>query len=687
MQGDPSGWRRAGIGALAGLVMLLGASAALGQPQPDLDVEKALRRGGKTRVPAAVERSAGAVRPPEAAPIQAEVQWGLWRETEVEDARERHFDSFMRLSRELGQTPRTWHGLAMVQEAAAAMDAGDFPRAEARLSDARQADPHLPAPEFAQVALELRRSPGAVLPAWRALRAGWSKGLRWLPTRYEALAEGVHALVWGLGLVGVALLALAMTRHLRLLAADASRLLPRGATVGQLQLLGLALIAAPGLLTGSPVASLLTGLALLGAYMGWAERGAALLVLAGLAALPTAASLRERALRFPASDVYEVWRASATPCDMACAERVLAAGADKKDEEPGLGAARRLIHATRLLQTTREGAGYTEAAQALEPLAGDATLDARLRAAARNNLAVARVMTGAPAEAGALLRDASGDAPTLWAPRLNLARLHELEGRDADAQTEVQQAILLGGGDAAERSVEAERTVNLWFELMPASPQALAGIWEQRRFDGEGGAAAWRGALGGLPLGSMEQVAGGAAAALVLLTLAGIALKAARRCRRCGQEMFERAEGPRAARGEVCQTCATCFGGGNLTYHERVAHEEIAQRWVTQARWTLRLGNLLTPGLGAALRGSALGLVGVLLVAFGLGAVWSGLDRAPRMGQIEAVSWDGLAQAGWIAVVLGLLLGLVATLLGDPRAPEAAKLDQRDATRSAGGTR
>ena len=657
--------------AVGVLVLLLGVTVGAGparaQPSDGFNLDKAISRGPAPRRKAESPADRKVVKPPEATALQAEVQWGLRLAATDPAARDRTTDSFVTLSQQIGAGPLPYHAMALVEEAHVASDDGSAEVTEKLLDDADRLSPGLPNIAFARAAHTLETSPTSAFTLYGHLAEGWRRLVRWLPLRYAAQARAAQTSALIMTLVALALLALALYRYLRLAAADLGRLLPNGPSVPQLAIVTLLAIVAPGIVWSSPGLSVVLGLALMAAYMTWNERVAGVLVLACLTFLPGLSALGDAGLEFGGSRGHELWRMAAVGCDEACVEEL------KKEPAEGVApiyaATRELLLANTTLRTSRT-VDYGDAERRFRLVVDDATLPAELRSVAQNNLAVALAMEGKPEEAVPLLLGSVGAQPDAWGPHFNLFRLHEDGQRTAEAQASLDRAIALGGPEIARRSQVTDRSLNLWYVVLDVPTGPLATVHDQLPRSGAWMAGRWSVGAGEIPMESAGMVGVGSMVGFLLFLILGVALRASRRCPRCGQEMQRGRPGPREDVKGVCHTCRTCFAGGKMTYQQKVEHEDRAVSYEVRCRWVFRIGNVLVPGLGSALRGYAAGLWAVVLLAMGVAWLLTSGAWVPSSWEVTTWWFDGLSVVGWGLVLIGTVLGWIAFWLGDPGAPD-----------------
>jgi hypothetical protein len=199
---------------------------------------------------------------------------------------------------------------------------------------------------------------------------------------------------------------------------------------------------------------------------------------------------------------------------------------------------------------------------------------------------------------------------------LNLGRVLELRGDRAGAEKMVQEAIKVGGEEAAQRSQFSDRVLGSFFTVEGMPTEALFEAHMEGATQGAAPTLSFWGRVGGvLPLDTMPLLVGGGGALFVVLSLLGLLAKAAQGCPSCGQPMIPGGEG---LQGEVrgrCRTCHLCFEEKvGIEYHARIKHEERVARFGVARRVVLWAGNVLVPGLGSAWRGAAPG-VWLMLVA------------------------------------------------------------------------
>jgi tetratricopeptide (TPR) repeat protein len=594
------------------LICLGGASTALAQDS----MEDLLQRSERTAPQRAAE--ARALRPPETTPPQLDVQWGLRRGADNEEALARLVDQFVTSARQLGLPNRPEEASVLLLEAHELERRGQGAAAQARIDQARRVAPDMPAVDFAQADLLWRQSPQAVVDIGASLVEGYRRSWGFLPARAQVLTQVMVALLVGLLLFGLALVSVVTLRHLRLVASDLERLLPIGVTRGQLIIVGLFVIAAPGILSGSPLVSALVALVLVGAYLSWSERLGALLLCGVVALLPSLAQLGSAGVNYTGSQAAQLADWGARGCLEECQEALAQPVPEGTDPH--------FVHARSFLDATwrlRRGARpqWTEAGQSYQALLQQPGLSAPMRQATLNNLGVSLAAQDQHEPSIKHLREAARLAPGDWRVQLNLSRALDLSGDEAGGRAALQRAIALGGDAAAERS-ESERVLADFFHV---ASLPTGGLFEAH--------------LRGATRRQKDSVG------------------AARACPSCGQPMHPDAEGPSGEVRGVCRTCHQCFHErvASLDYHTRVKHEVTVDAFQTRGRWTLRVLNALLPGVGSSLNGGGAGLWLFLAASLGVALLLTHQWPLRDPWRLTPLWLDGV-------VLLGVALWLVAFL-------------------------
>lgn len=606
------------------------------------------------------------VRPPEVNDVQLDVQWSLRRESDNDEARERLFERVLDIGQRLGYSNQPYRARALLDEAAALLSSGRVNEARSRIEQARRLAPDLPAVDFTHAALVLQTNawnvPALVSSVGRAYVQMW----RFLPARMVGVTNGLLALWVSLVIFGLSLVVITSGRHLGLLADDLRAMLPEGVARGQVLLFLFLAILMPALLTGSLMVSAVVLTVMVGVYMSWTERLAVSVVLAMLALAPQTMAFGAAGLSFPGTEINDLARWSVTGCHQECLDGIDAYESRDKRVEPKIQHTREVL---RIDAALRRGPAkeWSKLRKRLEALNSDSTLPLVMSAAVLDRLGVAQALTGDLDEAEKTFSRTARQRPKDYRPLLNLFRVLELKEQDEAAAQVMTKAIKLGGAAAADRSQINERVVSLWFLMSPVSTEPLFKLHMASAMEADGGEGNiyWRRIGGDLPLGSMPLLAGGALAILWALTLIGRLAGASSHCPRCGQQMNPHMEGLRGQEGEVCRGCATHFGGGQMSYQERVEHEAALTRFQSRRMAVFWLGNLL-PGLGSSLVGTSLGLLPVLFVSLSVSLLLTG-DPLPDPWRSAALWTDGRLVIGTSLLLLALAITLTLMWLGVPR--------------------
>jgi tetratricopeptide (TPR) repeat protein len=631
-------------------------------PAQAQDLEKLLQRSQRAEAERVAEHRE--LRSPEVSLTQLEVQWGLRRGADNAEAAERLFGQYQEAALRLGVPNHPLRASALLSEAEELWLQGRVEEARQRLAQARQVAPSLPSVAFARAGLLWEESPLSALQVagqvWEGYRLSWG----FLPSRAQWMAQAPVVLAVALSIFGVALALLALGRHLGLLLADLERALPGGVTRAQLAVGAVFAIIAPGILLGSVLISALVALALMGAYMSWSERLGGLLLCGALAALPLAAQLGGAGVNYPGSEVSRLAAWGVEGCLDDC-QRALASPAPE-GADPRLVQARQLLDAEwRLRRGDR--AQWAEAGARYEALLKDPTLPEPFRVAALNNYGVAQATLGDLTKARESFEAVIARAPARWGYRLNRARALELGDDAAGSQQALQEAIALGGEDAAAASQRADRVVSYYFyiDYLPMEPLFDAHLEEATRASAPT-LSFWRRVGGSLPLETTPSLGGGLAAALVVLLLVGRAAGASRRCPSCGEAMHAGGEGPQGEVWGVCRSCHRCFHerSAQVDYQTRVLQETRVERFAARRRWALRVLNALTPGLGTAYQGGAVGLWLFGAAALGGALVWVHQWPVRDPWRLTRLWVDGQRGLGGLLLVGALLVSALLIYLG-----------------------
>jgi tetratricopeptide (TPR) repeat protein len=661
---------------IAGSVALMTPSA-WAQDEKDA-LEELVVKG--TKRPVRPEADKGRFTPPEINEKRLEVQWGFYRSATGLEAAQIQFDKALDMAAMLGIGNQPEAAVSLLADASTAAKAGDVARAKTLVDRAHMIAPDLAAVQFARAGLAGRFSLGALIDAWSA---GWS----FLPTRMAFVGLGTVVLaVFFLGfafLVGI----ITLIRHLRLLAGDLCRMLPRGVTVMHTTLFILIGLIGLVLLSGSPVLGVAVVLTIFAAYMSWSERFAACVALAGLAVAPDAVSVAHASFDFVDSTAYRYAAWAHTGCMSDCTDALSKEGAAADKSEDG-----RFAHARRFLVATanlRRGdqTAWSASKMDFEALAKDPSVDPALRGAIHNNLGVARAVTGDMDGAQVALREAARVIPEAFGPHINMSRVFEEGGETTSARAAFQRALALGSNFAANRGVEQRRTVALYFEIMSLPTDPLFGA-HLARYDGVPPPAPplWERFAGTLSLAEMRYVAAVAAGGFWILILLGLLLRASRRCPTCGQHMIPKSTGEHGEVEGVCRACYDCYGGGgNVDYQSRVARDARVARNAVTGKWVFRVGNALGFGMGSSLSGGVMGIWVGATAILGAAILTVGPWAPPDPWRLVSLYDDGLETVGFVllgASVVASLLLLIAGALPNRR---PVRVSKRRPPRATGG--
>lgn len=613
--------------------------------------------------------------PPEIDEVRLGVQWGIYRGATGE-AKDRLLDKELDMARILGIDNQPERAVSLLLAAQTAAASGDGAQATLLVDQADLLAPDLPAVEFARARL------GGIFALGSLIRA-WSEAWGFLPSRVTMMNSGIVTLALLLGLLAVFLAVVVLVRYLRLLSGDLSRLLPRGISPTQVGIFVLLLIVGAGLLSQSPLVSVVLSVVLMAAYMNWSERAAAVLVLAGLALLPDAASLANAGLQFSGSKAQTYASYARFGCLSACgAELATQTAAATPDEDP------RFVHSRKFLLATaavRRGARseWPGAKDILFALSKDPTVDPAMHAPILNNLGIAQVLVGDDDAALATFQTSARLQPGAYDPHLNIARVLEIKGDTAGAEKARQEAIRIGSDAAAERSTESRRVVSLFFKTMslPTGPLFDAHI-AQSRLTPAPSLSFWRRIGGRLSLEQMPTLAMGAGGIFVVLIVLGLFLGAARRCPQCGGNMVAREDSEVAVVDGICKLCSDCYeGGGSVPYHTRVRHDARVDRYGLVSKWTFRVGNAVGFGLGSTIRGSYAGVWVGALTLFGLSILATTPPALRDPWRLIELYDDGLAAVGVILIALAMIASALLLVMGNPERRKQARGKSKPAPR------
>ncbi len=671
------------LGLLAWSALLSVASGAWAQQGSPPDLETMIEKRQfeeKTKEQEAEENLK--VKPPEEDPIQIDVQWNLRRGADNAEAKDRYTDSVFVLGEKLGIPNHPYKARVLLEEASEMATKGKYSRANTLIAQARRLAPALPVVEFSQVALTLETQPWNIVRLVGQLMVAYGKSWSFLPARFVWMTNGLVAVWLALMLLGAALVVIS-SRHMGLLAMEIKHFLPDGVTRVQVMLLLLLLILAPALLTRSLMVSAVVLVVLLGVYMTLAERIMVTVVLGLMALMPQIMNFGAAGLQYPGTELSKVATWTTTGCLSDCRQAIK----EFKSKE-GAKADPRLKHTMELLELgarLRRGPHqeWPDVLKGLEKLAAEPTLPIDHKMATSNYLGIAQALTGKFKEADlSFSRAARSDAGNFGFYH-NLFRVMELSGDGTKAERALKKAIELGSDEAARRSQSPDRVVSSWFYMAPLSAAPLFDLHMERALSGaddeDSPAQAYWSRIGGdLPLESMPLMAGGALAALWALSLLGRVAGASEHCPRCGGQMNPNHDGLTGQEGDTCRACHHYFGGGQMSYNERVQHEATLnwhETWRKVAFWA---GNLLLPGAGSALCGTAVGLIGVVLVGSAAALLLTGGEPLPEAWKVLELWTDGREVVGGLMLIVAFLLSMALLWLGMPEyiAPPKAPISR-----------
>ncbi len=654
-----------GVAALFCAMALLSLSPVAAAQEDPIDIEKTLKKTALSKLKQNEEDKQ--VRPPNESRVQLGVQWGLRRGASHAEDKDKLVGAYRRLQNKLAIDNDFQAATVLLREAEDAAKNNNPELATKRLQQAETLAPALPHVELARAALLLETDPASAMRLrdyWAdAYEKGWSFGATRMTIGASAI-DGAAQVVW---MIAVLVFLLVLFRHMPLVVADLKRLLPKGAEGPQLSV-GLGLIVTVATIaTGSWLAGALVVVALLGLYLSWAERLTLVTLLAALGFMPAAAELADAGYEYQDSvqQKFELWALQG--CDEACVKEL-------KSIEPadprGLWA-RDFLIATSNLRRGVDAKGTLDTYGRLEASAPNP----ELKVAVVNNKGIALYLLQKEDQAVAAFEEAAKLAPNHFGPQVNLVRGYEIVKRDADADAAVARAVDLGGDEAVTRTSERERSLNLWFHSHSLQTEMLL-EWFADDYKASGiTLARWKRYIGALPDGIYMPLGYGGAAFLLLLWPLALALRISRRCPRCGGAMHKGESGPDTIQGEVCHACLMVFTGGKMGYHEKVRHERQIEGWEVRSKWFFRIGNLLFPGGGTAVRGVSVGLFLFPIVAAGIALLRVGEGPVRDPFQLGTFWNDGRFIIAVAAVAFAYLTSFVLLFMGDQTDPEEIEID------------
>lgn len=533
--------------------------------------------------------------------------------TDGTDAEREKLADFHETALELGLLELPAHALVLMQQAAAAEDAGNRARAEELTDWAEMLAPSSPQPDFFRARQMFSDSPWALGRVIGHVRGGYQE-LGTTPAGSAAVGRQWRGIVVRGGLIFSLLFGLFLAlRHGTALAHDLRLALVKTLTLGQsTALVALLLVAAP-LLFWSPFTFVISAFFVCALHMNIRERVIGALVLGLCASAPTLTAQEAQLVAATDDNVGRIVNAIVRPCNERCSQLLeLAVERDGRDEaalvtawnEYKRGTPDRIRHASEML----EGLELSPAARAsAEVLRGNiAFVSTDLEAAEQHYL-----------EAHRLAADGTQRAVAHYA----LYRLHAVAGRSA-----MQESSLL-----AARAEDAEfvanyidytgRSQNRVLPVCPIPPGSveIAEDAESLALAESAATQLLKGRYGALPASVTLPIVGASLFILLVGTAARRMRLVSRRCSRCATPVSRWV----LDQAYLSKICILCFQLDRASQHlrreQRDARQARIDRWAEAAPKLTLAANLLAPGGGLVIAGWT--MTGAFFAALYSGAI------------------------------------------------------------------
>ncbi len=580
---------------------------------------------------------------PTSAQVNLNVHWKLWKRMySANQAGEEPLASLLEDGRSLGKTNQLVYAMAVASLAASIED---YDVAKKMFEGAEALAPELPYPYLLQASYVLdhqpERLPHWVKPWWRGVRAG----AFWPDTSYSWLLKLLGFLLLALGGASLVFIMGQFFRNFSIVAYDFGRLLPRGFSSNQAALVLVAVIAVPGLVTKSPLVSLLILVALCTLVQRANERWVSIIVFGLLAALPTVDDAMSRLATYPRSTAQRIVQAQWVECTAGCREEFDQLATTHPDDT--------IIRYTALLAAYREGS----AANLKRVVEEVDTVEwpTEVIGYAHNLKGAALVALAQPKPALEVLQLARDAIRHSAAPSFNMMRAHQMLDDTDAAAASLQEA---GGRDIDVVATHLDlhrRDVNsfliadaiplkiLWpYQLLHPDPETqiatIRPMWEAVARDA-------------VPFEQTTPL-GAAGIALVLIGF-GLGRRTSTPCPRCGQAR-DPSEHAKTGDHVLCVPCySTYVMGATLDYDTRIYNEKVLGRRAWFQRVMRRFAGVVVPGLGHHLAGHAgTGFIIGFCIFFCAALILNplGIVRAPH--ELVGVNWSGQVSFAWIVICI-----------------------------------
>ncbi len=590
--------------------------------------------------------------------------WTAFAQAEAgSEEQARLFEQFRSHAAEVGVLELDSHAVALLLEAAAALDAGDSARATIALDYASELAPMLPQVEF------LSAHAARVAAPWRLDRvlSHAGRGLARMsesPTGRAAVrAQAIACALMLAALFAVLFAGTVVVRHGSRVAHDLRLLLRRGPTLSHASALVALAVVIPALLWWSPQLFVTCALIVVSAHLAWKERVVALLLLALAVAAPSLALrigvLTEQSL----VDRTDYTGAVAARCGTQCVEHLdasIAAG----DERSRV--ARAWVHYK---------TGTEDQHRRALTLLDEATLSPDVLASAallRGNVLFANGDLEGAATRFEESRDAAQSRTQRAAALVNLYRVEVAQGHQGTAQQVAADAEQTAGDFVRDYFSYQGTSQNRLLAISPLAPRpvtvdadsTIARSLASRRL------APW---LGSVPVG--WGLVGLVVAAICVL-LGGWAQRrqlVSQRCTRCATPVSRFVLAP-AFEAKLCVLCYQLeVARDGLRAPQIFAREERIADWRESAPRLVRIANAAAPGAGLLSAGWTLTGAGVLALFCGGVALLVVPQAATQMALSvrPELAVDG---ANWVAGG-GILLAYVLAFALSGRAGRIVSLD------------
>lgn len=545
-------------------------------------------------------------------------------------------------SRSLGLPNQPAHAMAV---ASLAMEIDDYDVGRKVFDGAQELAPQLPYPFLMEASWVLGHHP-ELLPNWvKPWWTGVSNGVAWPDTSYAWLLKLLSFLLVALGAGALVFILGQFIRNFGIVAYDFARLLPSGFSSNQSALVLVALITVPGLLTQSPLVSLLIILVMCAAVQRTSERIVSVLVFALLASLPTFEALLSKVATYPESVAQKIVHAQWIGCDSACRESFDHLAAEHPEDD--------VLRFTALLAAYRDGspANLRRVIEEVE----STTWSPAVAGYASNLAGAAHVALANPKDALPLLQRARDQIRHSAAPPFNMMRAQQMLGDDSAttaALTEASQRDI----DLVSAYLELDRRDVNSHLIAAALPLRLLSRYQLEHADPARSVDTIR------PL--YELVAGkgfafehtrtlGALGILLTLLMGLLAQRSSTPCPRCGQAR-DPSEESKTGNHAYCVPCYSTFiAGASLDYDARVHNERVLSRRDLFHRMMRRGSGFIVPGLGHQVAGHAVsGFAITCGLAFCVAIIVNpaGIVRAPH--ELFLTNWTAQVTFAWFGVAL-----------------------------------